>query len=81
MVDNEQATLRSLDAAVFCRPHRNPDDKVLYAEEIAEALCNTAGGTCDWEFDGDGVKYWFTKAEAWSAFQAQCVVLDWRVFR
>jgi hypothetical protein len=56
-----------------------PDDKVLHAEEIAEGLCKMSGGKCDWEFDSDRVRYWFTNAGAWSAFKAHCTLMGWRI--
>lgn len=55
-----------------------PDSWVLHAEEVAKPCCLHNGGTCDSEFhDSDRVKYWFSNADAWTAFKAHCALMSW----
>jgi hypothetical protein len=56
-----------------------PDDWVLHAQEIAEKMCASTGGTFDWEFyDSTRVKYWFSKHQTWVAFVSFCALQGWK---
>jgi len=55
-----------------------PDRGVLPAEQVADSACRYLGGTFDWEFDGNFVKYWFSNSAARDAFEGYCALMCWQ---
>jgi len=55
-----------------------PDRGVLPAEQVAAAACAYLGGTYDWEFDANFVKYCFSNCAARNAFQGYCALMCWQ---